>query len=323
MRALLAAACALLFGALPPPAADAETIVRHATVNVDGVEIFYRETGPADAPVVLLLHGFPSSSFMFRELLPKLADRWRVVAPDYPGFGASAFPSRERYAYSFANLARSIERFTEVLRLERYAIYIQDYGAPIGLRLALRRPERITALVVQNGNAYAEGLSAAWDPLKAYWSAPTDQTREQLRGWLTENGIREQYVAGVPAELLERFSPDTWTLDWVRLNRHGNIDVQLHLFGDYRTNVELYPSFQALIRERQWPTLVVWGRYDPFFTEEGAAAYRRDVPAAEIHLLGTGHFALETHAPEIAALMREFLERHQIGRSVPSVADSN
>jgi pimeloyl-ACP methyl ester carboxylesterase len=291
-------------------AADAAPRVRYATVAVDGVEVFYREAGPTHAPVVLLLHGFPSSSFMFRELMPALADRWHVVAPDYPGFGASEFPPAARYEYSFANLARTVERFTEVLGLERYALYVQDYGAPIGLRLALRQPERVTALIVQNGNAYEEGFSAAWEPLKSYWREPSAEAREQLRGWLTEPGIREQYVAGVPARLVPRFSPDTWTLDWLRLQRPGSVDVQLDLFGDYRSNVELYPRLHALFRERQWPALIVWGRHDPFFTEAGARAYLRDLPSAELHLLDAGHFALETHAHEIAKLIRDFLERN-------------
>jgi pimeloyl-ACP methyl ester carboxylesterase len=304
------AAAALVATSFASAADDSVSRVRHATVAVDGVEIFYREAGPSDAPVVLLLHGFPSSSFMYRELIPALADRWHVVAPDYPGFGASEFPPAERYEYSFAHLAHTVERFAEKLGLDRYALYLQDYGAPIGLRVALRHPERVTALVVQNGNAYEDGLSAAWDPLKAYWREPRAATREQLRGWLTEAGIREQYVAGVPAHLLPRFSPDTWTLDWLRLARPGAVDVQLQLFGDYRGNVELYPQLHALFRERRWPTLVLWGRHDPFFTERGAHAYRRDLPNVELHLLDAGHFALETHAPEIAALMRDFLERH-------------
>jgi pimeloyl-ACP methyl ester carboxylesterase len=306
----LCGVAALLATSLACAADDPVSRVRHATVAVDGVEVFYREAGPVDAPVMLLLHGFPSSSFMYRELLPALADRWHVVAPDYPGFGASEFPSAQGYEYSFANLARTIERFAETLELERYALYIQDYGAPIGLRVALRHPERVTALVVQNGNAYEEGLSAAWDPLKAYWREPRAETREQLRGWLTEPGVREQYLAGVPARLLPRFSPDTWTLDWLRLARPGNVEVQLRLFADYRGNVELYPQLHALFREQQWPTLIVWGRHDPFFTEQGAHAYRRDLPGAELHLLDAGHFALETHAPEIAALVRDFLVRH-------------
>jgi pimeloyl-ACP methyl ester carboxylesterase len=315
----LAWVCVSLLTTLDVPAEPGNGLpaepVRHTSVSLDGVEIFYREAGPEDAPGLLLLHGFPSSSFMFRHLLPAMGDRWHVVAPDYPGFGASGFPRPDTFNYSFGNLAAVIGNFTDAIGLDTYAIYIQDYGAPIGLRLALERPERVTALIVQNGNVYAEGLSAAWDPLKAYWSEPSVENRERLRGWLTIEGIREQYVAGVPDTLVERLSPDTWTVDWLRLGRPGNIDMQLDLFGDYASNVALYPQLQALLRAQQWPTLVVWGRFDPFFTVDGARAYARDVPEAEVHFLDAGHFALETHWPQIAALMRDFLARRKIARS--------
>lgn len=301
-----ALASELATAAKPVPPARA---VHHRTVIVDGVRLFYRESGPADAPVLLLLHGFPTSSFMYRDLMPRLSDRWRVIAPDYPGFGASDFPAATAYEYTFANLAHTMERFTEELGLRRYALYIQDYGAPVGLRLALSHPDRVSALIVQNGNAYEEGLSGAWDPLKAYWRKPTPATREELRGWLTEEGMRQQYLAGMPDSEVEKFSPDTWTLDWLRLSRPGNIDVQIGLFGDYRSNVALYPQFQEFLRTRRPPTLIVWGRFDPFFTEAGARAYLRDVPDAELHLLDAGHFALETRGAAIAATMRDFLER--------------
>jgi pimeloyl-ACP methyl ester carboxylesterase len=284
--------------------------IAYRNAEVDGVRIFYREAGPADAPTVLLLHGFPSSSHMFRELIPGLADRFHVVAPDYPGFGHSEFPDRERFAYGFDAYARLMDRFVQQLGLTRYALYIQDYGAPIGLRLALLAPDRVSALVVQNGNAYEEGLSADWDALKVHWRDPTPGSRNQLRGWLTAEGIRQQYTAGLPAELAARISPDAWTLDWWLLNRPGNIDLQLDLFGDYRSNVALYPQFQRFLRERRPPTLIVWGRHDPFFTVQGAQAYRRDIPDAELHLLDAGHFALETHAGRITALMHDFLARH-------------
>jgi pimeloyl-ACP methyl ester carboxylesterase len=285
------------------------TTVRHRKVVLGRLEIFYREAGPPSAPAVLLLHGFPSSSFMFRELLPVLAERYRVIAPDYPGFGQSSFPKRENFRYTFAELTSVVAAFTGATGLDRYALYIQDYGAPIGLRLALLHPERITALVVQNGNAYAEGLSAAWDPLKAYWQAPTRKRRGELRGWLTEDGVRLQYTAGVPDALLERFSPDPWTLDWARLSRPGNVEMQLDLFADYRTNVALYPEFQRFFRRRRPPTLVAWGKHDPFFTLAGAYAFRRDLPDAELELYETGHFALETHAAQIGSRMRDFLAR--------------
>ncbi|HEX7111934.1 MAG TPA: alpha/beta hydrolase [Mizugakiibacter sp.] len=283
--------------------------VKHRSVEVDGIRIFYREAGPADAPVVLLLHGFPTSSHMFRHLIPGLADRYHVIAPDYPGFGYSDFPDPARFKYSFASYADIIDRFTRKLGLDRYALYIQDYGAPVGLRLALLAPERVTALIVQNGNAYAEGLSDQWDPLKAYWREPTKVNREKLRGWLNADGMRLQYAAGLPESELELLSPDTWTLDWSLLNRPGNIDVQLDLFGDYKSNVDLYPRFQEFFRKYHPPTLVAWGKFDPFFTTAGATAYQRDLPDAEIHLLDAGHFALETRGTEVTTLIRDFLGR--------------
>jgi pimeloyl-ACP methyl ester carboxylesterase len=246
---------------------------------------------------------------MFRELFPALADRWRVIAPDYPGFGESSFPAPAAFPYTFENLARILIAFTDALDLTRYTLYLQDYGAPLGLRLALAKPERVRGLVVQNGNAYVEGLSGAWDPLKAYWQAPTSENREKLRGWLTFDGVRQQYVAGLPPSLVERVSPDTWTLDWSRLSRPGNIDAQLDLFADYQKNVALYPAFQRYFKAHQPPTLITWGRYDPFFLEVGARAYLRDLPHAELTWLDAGHFALETHGPEIAARIRSFLGR--------------
>jgi pimeloyl-ACP methyl ester carboxylesterase len=259
--------------------------------------------------VLLLLHGFPTSSFMFRELFPALGDRWRVIAPDDPGFGESSFPSPARFPYTFENLARVLMGFTDALDLERYTLYLQDYGAPLGLRLALARPQRVRGLVVQNGNAYVEGLSSAWDPLKAYWQAPTPAKRETLRGWLTFEGVRQQYLAGLPPSLVERVSPDMWALDWSRLSRPGNLDARLDLFADYQKNVALYPEFQRYLRSRLPPTLITWGRYDPFFLEAGARAYLRDLPHAELTLLDAGHFALETHGAEIAERIRGFLGR--------------
>lgn len=240
------------------------TETRHRTIVVDGLNIFYREAGSKSAPVVLLLHGFPSSSHMFRHLIPALAERYRVIAPDYPGFGHSSSPDRSKFQYSFDAYARIIDRFTQAIGLDRYALYIQDYGAPVGLRLALRRPERIASLIVQNGNSYEEGLSAAWDPLKAYWRAPTAENREKLRAWLNRDGTRLQYTAGLPDDLLERLSPDNWSLDWALLGRPGNIDLQLDLFGDYQSNIALYPKFQEFFRTVRPPTLIVWGRFDPF-----------------------------------------------------------
>jgi len=296
------------FNDTSPPAVNAVG-VRHRTILVDGVRIFYREAGREDAPALLLLHGFPASSHMFRYLIPALADRYHVVAPDYPGFGYSDFPDRERFAHSFESYAEVMDHFVQAVGLKQYALYIQDYGAPVGLRLALRAPQRVTALIVQNGNAYEEGLSGEWAPLRAYWRDPTQENRDRLRGWLTAEGTRLQYTAGLSETMIEQISPDTWTLDWALLTRPGNIDLQLDLFGDYQRNVALYPQFQAFLREWRPATLIVWGRHDPFFTVEGAAAYQRDLPDAELHLLDAGHFALETHGPEIATLIADFLGR--------------
>jgi pimeloyl-ACP methyl ester carboxylesterase len=285
--------------------------VRYQTVNVGGLEIFYREAGPKDAPVVLLLHGFPSSSFMFRNLIPALADRYHVIAPDYPGFGQSAFPARDKFNYTFDNLAKVVADFTDALGLRRYALYIQDYGSPIGLRLAVARPERVTALIVQNGNAYEEGLSEEWTPIRAYWKERTPANRDRLRDFLTAEGTRQSYVGGLPAELVPEHSPDTWTLDWSRMQRPGNVEVQLDLFGDYGANVALYPKFHQYFQKYQPPTLLTWGRYDPFFTTRGAEAFKRDLPKAEIHVLDAGHFALETQADVIADYIRTFLAKQK------------
>ncbi len=298
---------------MPDPASLDHLVTRHRTVRVRGLDIFYREAGRPDAPALLLLHGFPTSSHMFRHLIPALADRYRVIAPDYPGFGYSTFPDRSAFTWSFAALAAAMSDFTDAVGLSRYALYIQDYGAPVGLRLALLRPDRITALITQNGNAYAEGLSAAWDPLRAYWTDPSPANRAVLQGWLGEEGTRLQYTAGVRAEQLERLAPDSWTLDWVKLARPGNTEVQIDLFGDYRTNVALYPAFQAWLRERRPPTLILWGRNDPFFTVAGARAFMRDVPDAELHLLDASHFLLETHGPIATRLIRDFLARRLRG----------
>jgi pimeloyl-ACP methyl ester carboxylesterase len=283
--------------------------VRHRRINIDGLSIFYREAGAEGAPALLLLHGFPASSHMFRHLIPALADQWRVIAPDYPGFGHSDFPAGPE-AHSFAAMAEMMAKFTNALGLDAYGVYIQDYGAPVGLRLALLQPERITALIVQNGNAYEEGLSDLWAPLRAYWAAPTGANRHALRGWLDLDGARLQYTAGLRGEQIELIAPDTWTLDWTLLNREGGVDLQLDLFGDYRTNLDLYPAFHDFFRRRQPPTLIVWGRNDPFFTVAGAEAYLRDLPHAELHLFDASHFALETHGDAIAQLIRAFLRRN-------------
>ena len=279
----------------------------YRTVSVDGLKVFYREAGEARAPTLLLLHGFPTSSHMYRGLIPALADRYHMVAPDLPGFGFTEAPDRTRFTYSFDHLAKVTERFTDILGLDRYALYVFDYGAPVGFRLAVRQPERITALISQNGNAYVEGLSEGWNPIQAYWKNPSPENRAALRAFLEPEATRWQYIHGVPNP--ERLSPDAWTLDSALLARPGNDEIQLDLFGDYQSNVALYPEFQQYIRSRRPALLAVWGKNDPFFLPAGAEAFKRDNPEAEIHLLNAGHFALESHGPEIAAIIRDFLDR--------------
>jgi len=281
------------------------TAIRYRHADVDGFRIFYREAGSPRAPKLLLLHGFPSSGHMFRDLIPLLADRFHVVAPDLPGFGQSDMPDRAAFRYTFDGIAQVIDRFTEVIGLDRYAVYVFDYGAPTGFRLALRHPERIAAIISQNGNAYQEGLSDGWTPIRAYWQDPSAANREALRAFLTPETTRWQYVHGVADETL--VSPDGYTLDSHYLARPGADEVQLDLFRDYASNVALYPEFQAYFRKHRPPFLAVWGKNDPFFLPPGAEAFRRDLPDAEIRFFDTGHFALETHAREIADAIRVFL----------------
>ena len=281
--------------------------VTYRTVSVDGLNVFYREAGDKNAPTVLLLHGFPTSSHMYRELIPVLADRYHVVAPDLPGFGFTDAPDRTGFKYSFDHLAEVTERFTEIVSLSHYALYVFDYGAPVGFRLAVHHPERITALISQNGNAYLEGLSDGWNPIQAYWRDPSSENRAALRVFLKPETTQWQYTHGVPNP--ERLSPDAWTLDSALLARPGNDEIQLDLFGDYQSNVALYPKFQEYLRTRRPSLLAVWGKNDPFFLPTGAEAFRRDLPDAEVRFFDTGHFALETHAAEIAAAMLDFLAR--------------
>jgi pimeloyl-ACP methyl ester carboxylesterase len=277
------------------------------TIAADGVDVFYREAGPADAPVLLLLHGFPSSSHMFRDLMPLLADRYRVIAPDLPGFGFTVVPPQRNYVYTFDNLARTMEAFVDALGLQKYALYVFDYGAPTGFRLAAAHPERVTALVSQNGNAYLEGLGDAWAPIKAYWNDASLENRDALRAALTLEGTKWQYVHGVADRA--SVAPEAYTLDAALMQRPGNADIQLDLFLDYANNLALYPVFQQFFRSTQLPTLVIWGKNDPFFIPPGAEAFRRDNPNAEVRLLDTGHFALETHVEAIAAEIRRLLAR--------------
>lgn len=280
---------------------------RYKSRQVGDVNVFYREAGPVDAPVILLLHGFPTASHMFRDLIPRLADRYRLIAPDLPGFGQTKAPPRGTFDYSFDRLADVIEGFTEALSLNRYALYIFDYGAPVGLRLATRHPERVSAIISQNGNAYVDGFSDQWGPWEAYWRDASDANREACRPSLSPDTIRNwQYGTGADPELL---SPDGYELDIAYMARPGAEEIQLDLIHDYRNNVALYPDFQSYFREHRPPLLATWGRYDPAFIPPGAEAYKRDLPDAEVHLLDAGHFALETHADEIAALIRDFLGR--------------
>lgn len=281
------------------------TSYRYATTN--GNKIFYREAGANASPAILLLHGFPTSSHMFRNLIPALADRYHLVAPDLPGFGFSDAPDRGQFRYTFENLAKVIDSFTQAIGLDRYAIYVFDYGAPVGLRLALAHPERVTAIISQNGNAYEEGLSQGWNPIQRYWKEPTDENRAALREFLTPDATKSQYLHGVHDET--QVAPEAYALDSALLARPGNDEIQLALFLDYASNVALYPKFQEYFRTKQPPMLAVWGKNDPFFLPAGAEAFKRDNPAAEVNFYDTGHFALETHSRPIAEAIRSFLAR--------------
>jgi pimeloyl-ACP methyl ester carboxylesterase len=281
------------------------TGVNYRTAEVNGLKIFYREAGRSDAPTLLLLHGFPSAGHMFRDLIPLLADRFHLVAPDLPGFGQSDVPSRNDFSYTFDNLAGAIGRFTQVIGLKRFAIYIFDYGSPVGLRIAVKHPERITAIISQNGNAYEEGLSDGWNPIRAYWEDASQANRDALRVFLAPETTVWQYTHGVPDA--STVSPDGYSLDNFYLARPGAAEMQLYLFGDYQSNVALYPEFQAYFRKHKPRFLAVWGKNDPFFLPAGAEAFKRDIPGAQVRFFDTGHFALETHCDEIAAAIRDFL----------------
>ena len=277
-------------------------------IQADGVTIFYREAGPKDGPVVLLLHGFPASSFQYRELIPRLADRYRVIAPDLPGFGFTEVPDDRKYRYTFESIAATILAFTDALSLTSYALYVFDYGAPTGFRMAQARPQRVTAIVSQNGNAYEEGLGDAWAPIRKYWAQPTDDNRNALRSVMDPSGIRWQYLTGVPNP--DTIAPEGYTLDSALIARPGNIDIQLDLFLDYANNVKLYPAFQEYFRKSKPPLLAIWGRNDPFFIPPGADAFRRDLPNATVQFLDTGHFALESNLEDITSAMRTFLAKN-------------
>ena len=320
MKKHLASAIALLVAAapfaaearcLPQTAITASVraipVIHYKSTSIDGVNVFFREAGPRDAPVILLLHGFPTSSHMFRNLIPLLADRYRVIAPDYPGYGQSDTPDHTRFQYTFAHLTDIVEKLTDKVGAHRYSMYVMDYGAPIGYRLALKHPERVESLIVQNGNAYTEGLAAFWDPIKAYWAEKTPQRREALAGLVTLETTKFQYTDGMGD--IARISPDNWVVDQALLDRPGNKDIQLDLLGDYGSNVPLYPEFQAFFRESKPPTLIVWGKNDKIFPESGAHPYLRDLPDAEMHILDSGHFALEDKLDVMAPLIHDFLDR--------------
>ncbi|RWY79040.1 alpha/beta hydrolase [Rhizobium leguminosarum] len=315
--AALLLASASMFASAPASIAFAETTViaqqapatiHYRSMKIDGVNVFYREAGPADGPVVVLLHGFPTSSHMFRNLIPLLADRYRVIAPDYPGFGQSDAPEHTKFEYSFGHYADIVDTLLTKLGAAKYSMYVMDYGAPVGYRLALKHPDRVTGLIVQNGNAYDEGIRDFWNPIRTYWKSGAKKDREALAVLVAPETTKFQYTDGVKD--LTRISPDNWVHDQALLDRPGNKDIQLDLFYDYRTNLPLYPQFQAFFRDRKPPTLIVWGKNDQIFPEEGAHPYLRDLPEAEFHLIDTGHFALEDKLDEMAPLIRSFLDRN-------------
>jgi len=304
---MITLAYSLLLAAAAAPTTEDTTppLVRYGTESVGELDIFYREAGRPGAPQLVLLHGFPTSSHMFRDVLPLLAEDFHVIAPDFPGFGLSSAPGHEDYDYTFDNLAGVVDKVLEQRGFDHYALYLMDYGAPVGFRIATAHPERVTGLVVQNGNAYDEGLREFWDPIRAYWSSGEDAERDALRGLLTLDATKWQYQHGTRHP--EAISPDNWLVVQPLLDRPGNSEVQLDLFYDYRTNVPLYPSWQRYFRAHQPPTLILWGQNDPIFPSEGAHPYLRDLPNAELHLLDTGHFALEEDGAWMAAQMRRFL----------------
>jgi pimeloyl-ACP methyl ester carboxylesterase len=307
---LLAAGSAFLEeipAAKASPGGKAPIVTHYRTRTIDGIKIFYREAGPVGAPAILLLHGFPTSSHMFRNLIPELADRYRVIAPDYPGYGQSDMPDRATFSYTFDRFGELVDALLDQIGVKRYAMYVMDYGAPVGWRLALKHPERITALIVQNGNAYDEGLKVFWDPIKAYWSDHSEEHRRALYVLVAPETTKFQYTDGVSD--VSRIAPDNWVQDQALLDRPGNRDIQMDLFYDYRTNLPLYPAVQAYFRKHQPPTLIVWGKNDKIFPADGAHPYKRDLPKVEFHLIDTGHFALEDKADEMVPLIRDFLNR--------------
>ncbi|WP_299485237.1 alpha/beta hydrolase [Acaryochloris sp. IP29b_bin.137] len=281
---------------------------QYRTIKIDGLDIFYREAGDPSNPTILLLHGYPTSSHMFRNLIPALSDRYHLIAPDYPGFGNSSMPTADQFNYTFDNLARVMDKFVQAIGLEKYSLYMMDYGAPIGFRLATQHPEKVQALLIQNGNAYEEGLQDFWNPLRAYWSNRSKENEAPLRQFMALENTKWQYVEGTRDP--EKISPDNWNMDQRFLDRPDNTDIQLALFYDYQTNVSLYPQWQKYLRERQPPTLIAWGKNDVIFPESGAHPYKKDLKTLDFNLLDTGHFALEEDVDKIASLIRQFLAKH-------------
>lgn len=281
--------------------------ILNKSIKVDGIDIFYREAGDRKNPSLLLLHGFPTSSVMFKNLMIALSDRFYLVAPDYPGFGFSAFPDRDLFEYSFKNISAYIDKFTDAIDLKFFTIYLHDYGCPIGLRLCINHPEKIEKIIVQNGNAYDEGIGPQWDEYIDYWQNPTPEKKAKVTGFLSEEGIKMQYIAGLPEELLPTVSPELWILDWDLMKRPGNIDMQFELNCDYKNNIEMFPAFQDYFRTHQPPALIIWGKYDVFFGVEEAYCYKRDLPNAQTHVIDGGHWALETNFDEVLNLINNFL----------------
>jgi len=285
--------------------------ISNRTVAVDGIDIFYREAGDRTKPSILLLHGFPTSSVMFKNLMVVLADPFHLVAPDYPGFGFSAFPDQSKFGYSFKNIAAYISRFTEVIGLESFTIYLHDYGCPIGLRICLAHPGKIEGIIVQNGNAYMEGIGPAWDETRDYWAHPTEEKKRKVSAFLSAEGVKMQYTAGLSGDLLARVSPETWMLDWERMRRPGNIEMQFALNCDYKSNLEMFPAFRQYFRTHQPAALIIWGRHDAFFSVKEATCYKRDLPNAEVYILDGGHMVLEMNFDEVAGLVRNFMSRRK------------
>ena len=281
--------------------------IYNKTITVDGVDIFYREAGDRKNPSLLLLHGFPTSSVMFKNLMVALSDKFHLIAPDYPGFGFSAFPDKNDFEYSFKNVATCISRFTEEIDLKSFTIYLHDYGCPIGLRICVNHPAKIEGIIVQNGNAYLEGIEPVWDEIRDYWEYPTEEKKQKVYAFLSKEGTKEQYYAGLPEELFIRISPETWLLDWERMSRPGNLEMPFEMNCTYKSNIEMFPAFQEYFRTHQPAALIIWGKYDPYYSVEEAHCYKRDLPNAHIHIIDGSHMVLESNFEEVVELISSFM----------------